>query len=158
MPKDLSDIMREVTELNVKIKQILYHADFEFADDLSEIEFDRTDAEQLFLVDHLRNILTNLEKVSNCIDYLSKPVSIEGILHKNENGYYEVNGKRLPAGRGLDYLATDDYHCIRNENGEFINVPYWRSGRIEHNGNDYYMVGAPTDIKLEGLKIRIKRE
>ena len=30
-------------------------------------------------------------------------------------------------------------------------------GRIEHDGTDYYIVGADKDTKLEGLRVRIRR-
>lgn len=46
MGKHIKDIMAEVADLNIKIKQILYHADFENYDDLSGLEYDKADAEQ----------------------------------------------------------------------------------------------------------------
>ena len=156
MSKHIKDIMNEVTDLNLKIKQILYHCDYEFADDLSCLEYDNTDAEDLLLLDELRQIMSKLDDVSHTLNYFDRPVKAEGILHKNKNGRYEFNGIELSSGCGLEYLTTDDLHSRYDEaSGDYINVPYWCSSRIEHNGIDYYIVGA-IDLKLEGLKVRIR--
>lgn len=37
----------------------------------------------------------------------------------------------------------------------YTNTPYWCASRVEHNGEDYYIVGA-NGVKLEGLRVRIR--
>lgn len=157
MAKNIKDIMNEVSELNLKIKQILHHSDFENYDDLSGLDIDRTNAEELFLIDELYGILDRLSDISHTLNYLDRPVKAEGALHKNANGRYEVKGIELSSGCGIEYLATDDRHCRYNDNDDYVITPYWCSSRIEHNGTDYYIVGANDLDTLENVRVRIRR-
>lgn len=156
MAKNIKDIMNEVSELNLKIKQILHHSDFENYDDLSGLDIDRTNAEELFLTDELYGILDRLSDISHTLNYLDRPVKAEGRLHKNSNGRYELNGHEFSSGCGIEYLADDDRHMTYDESDEYVSVPYWCSSRIEHDGNDYYIVGASKDLELEGLQVRYR--
>lgn len=157
MAKHIKDIMAEVQELNLKIQQIMYHSQFTEYDDLSGLEYDKADAEDLFLLDELQRILSKLEDITHTLNYIDRPIRTEGALHKNANGRYEVNGIELSSGCGIDYLATDDRHCRYNKNDEYVPTPYWCSSRIEHNGKDYYIVGA-TDLEtLENVRVRIRQ-
>lgn len=157
MAKHIKDIMAEVQKLNVEIQQVLYHADFEMYDDLSGLEWDKTDAEQLFMLDELYRILSKLDDVSHTLKYLDRPIKVEGALHKNENGRYEVQGIELSSGCGLEYLSLDDRHCRYNENDEYVPTPYWVTSRIEHDGKDYYIVGADEFETLENVRVRIRK-
>ena len=157
MAKHIRDIMVEVQELNLKIQQIMYHSQFTEYDDLSGLDYDKADAEDLFLLDELQRILSKLEDVTHTLNYIDRPIKTEGALHKNANGRYEVNGIELSSGCGIDYLATDDRHCRYNKNDDYVPTPYWCSSRIEHNGKDYYIVGA-TDLEtLENVRVRIRQ-
>ena len=157
MAKHIKDIMAEVQELNLKIQQIMYHSQFTEYDDLSGLEYDKADAEDLFLLDELQRILSKLEDITHTLNYIDRPIRTEGALHKNANGRYEVNGIELSSGCGIDYLATDDRHCRYNKNDDYVATPYWCSSRIEHNGKDYYIVGA-TDLEtLENVRVRIRQ-
>lgn len=157
MAYKVKDIMNEVAELNNKINLIIQHSDFQNYEDLSGLDIDKTSAEELFLSDELYNILNKLSDVSNAIEYLKKPVHAEGILHKNENGRYEFNDIELSCGYGFEYLASDDRHMRYNEHDDYVTTPYWSYGRIEHDGSDYYIVGADKDTVLEGLRVRIRK-
>ena len=46
--------------------------------------------------------------------------------------------------------------CDSNDDNEWIELPYWCKGRIEHNGKEYYIVGADENVILEGLRVRIR--
>lgn len=157
MAKTVKEIMTELSYLNVSIQKILYHTKFEEYDDLSGLDINKASAEDLYLVDELRGILDKLSDVSRNLNYLEQPIKTEGILHKNRNGRYEFNGIELSSGYPLEYLATDDRHMRYNDNDDYVITPYWRYGRIEHDGNDYYIVGADKDTKLEGLRVRIRK-
>ena len=157
MARNIKEIMDEVQDLNVKIQQVLYHSNFEMYDDLSDVDYDNTNADELFLLDELRDILDKLADVSHTIKYLERPIKVEGALHKNANGRYEVNGIELSSGYGLEYLSLDDRHMRYNDNDDYVSTTYWGYGRIEHDGTDYYIVGADKDTKLEGLRVRIRR-
>lgn len=155
MAKNIRDIFNEIEELNLKIKQILYHSEFDNYDDLSALNYNNSNPDDLLLLDELRSMLTKLEEISHTINYLSRPVKKEGILHKNRNGRYEMNGHEFSSGCGIEYLATDDWHCRYDENGNYVQTPYWCASRVEHNGEDYYIVGT-KNIDLEGLRVRIR--
>ena len=157
MARNIKEIMAEVQELNVKVQQILYHADYEMYDDLSGLDYDNTNADELFILDELRQILYKLDEVSHTLKYLERPIKVEGALHKNANGRYEVQGIELSSGYGLEYLSLDDRHCRYNDNDEYINTPYWVASRIEHNGQDYYIVGAKEFETLENVRVRIRK-
>lgn len=152
MSKHIKDIFNEVEELNLKIKQVLCHAEFENYEDLSALEYNNTNPDELMMLDELRSILTKLEEISHTINYLSRPVNKEGTLHKNSNGRYEMKGHEFSSGCGIEYLA---WHCRYDENDEYVQTPYWCASRVEHNGDDYYIIGA-KDIELEGLRVRIR--
>lgn len=156
MARTIIDIMNELRALNPDIKQILSHADFENYEDLSGIELDRNDAEQLFLLDELQTILSKLDDVSHTLNYLTRPIKAEGTLHKNSNGRYELKGHELTSGSGIEYLTTDDWHMAYNDNDDYVPTPYWKASRIEHNGNDYYIVGADNLDTLENVRVRIR--
>ena len=157
MSKTVKEIMTELSDLNISIQKILYHTEFEEYDDLSGLDIDDTSAEELYLVDELRVILDKLADVSHTIKYLERPIKVEGALHKNANGRYEVNGIELSSGYGLEYLSLDDRHMRYNDNDDYVSTTYWGYGRIEHDGTDYYIVGADKDTKLEGLRVRIRK-
>lgn len=157
MARNIRDIMAEVQELNVKVQQILYHADYEMYDDLSGLEWDKTNADDLFMLDELRQILYKLDEVSHTLKYLDRPIKTEGALHKNANGRYEVQGVELSSGCGLEYVSLDDRHCRYNDNDEYVPTPYWVASRIEHDGKDYYIVGADEFETLENVRVRIRR-
>ena len=157
MARNIKEIMDEVQDLNVKIQQVLYHSNFEMYDDLSGLDYDNTNADELFLLDELRDILYKLADVSHTIKYLERPIKVEGALHKNANGRYEVQGMELSSGYGLEYLSLDDRHMRYNDNDDYVSTTYWGYGRIEHDGTDYYIVGADKDTKLEGLRVRIRK-
>lgn len=155
MSKRIKEIMNEVEELNLKIKQVLYHAEFENYEDLSALKYDNTNPDELMMLDELRSMLMKLEEISYTINYLRRPIKKEGILHKNSNGRYGMKGHEFSSGCGIEYLTTDDWHCRYDENGDYVQTPYWCVSRVEHNGEDYYIVGA-KDVELEGLKVRIR--
>ena len=156
MKRTLTDIMTELKALNPSIKQLLAHADYENYEDLSGLEIDRADAEQLFLLDELQKLLYKLDDVSYTLNYLCRPVKVEGVLHKNSTGRYEVNGYELTSGNGIEYLATDDRHMRYNTNDDYVPTPYWKASRIEHDGKDYYIVGASDLNTLENVRVRIR--
>jgi len=155
MGKKLEEIMNEASELNVRIKQLLYHAEYENDNELSYLTYDKTDPQQLFILDELRMILDRLDDVSHTMNYLDRAVKDVGELHKNSNGRMELNGHEFRSGDGIEYLSCDERHCTYNTENEYVPVAYWKSGTVEHNGSDYYIAGA-SDLTLEGLVVRYR--
>lgn len=78
------------------------------------------------------------------LDKLNKDVKAAGYLEKNVNDRYEVNGMELTSGSYVEfYWADDDGGCY---------VP----SRLEHSGQDYYIVALGRDKLIQGLQVRIK--
>lgn len=152
----LNEIYMKMGELQFKIKSVLYRAEYENYEDLSSVDYDKTDAEQLFLADELTRLLEKLDDVLHTLDYLNRPIKFMGTLHKNQRDRYETeNGHEFTSGCGIEYLSTDDLHCrFDEESKEYVNVPYWCSSRVEHNGTDYYIVGCSDS--LENMKVRYR--
>lgn len=146
--ESLREAMSEMAEINIKIKQVLYHTGYEAYEELREIEVDESDADQLFLLEQLMIILDRLNEVSETLDYLNSPIEVLGVLHKKYNGRYALNDRELTCGCGIEYLAGGD--CEQS-------VERWHYGRIEYCGSDYYIVGASKDLKLEGMQARIRK-
>ena len=116
----LNELVNELYNVNMKIKQIIKAAQYETYDDLSGLNYDSSNPDDAFLITELRGIMDKLETASCNIDYITRPIKGVYTLHKNRSGRYE-----------------------------------WAASRVEHDGDDYYIVGYP-DIKLDGLKIRLR--
>ena len=146
MQKNIYEIFTEVKLLNPKVARVLSLSDFYYYDDLSGVEIDSTDPDQLFLLDELQRIFSDLDSVSQRLTYLSQPIKTEGKLLKQSNGRYAVNGVELTSGCSVEYLSD---HA-----GYEPHQTRWKSSRIEHNGSDYYIVGG--SFSLNGITVRIR--
>lgn len=90
-------------------------------------------------------ILDKLQDVLYEIEYLNKPIVAEGTLYKNEADRYEMNDNYyFTSGSPIEIYIHDSY--------EERNV--WHKSRVEHNGDDYYVVGYKGSI--DGLRARVR--
>lgn len=161
---NVNEIFREARLISSEIEQLLAKTEYVYDNEFQGIIYNENDAEELFVVDELRNYLSKLEEASRIISYLERPIKAEGTLHKGKNGRYSLHsenaqydGYEFTSGTGIEYLAEDDWHAkYDEENDDYINIPYWKAGTVEHNGIDYYIVGSPTDLKMESLRVRIR--
>jgi hypothetical protein len=156
MEKSLDETMKYMTKLQRVIKDLMNYTEFEIYDGLSDYDIDRNNPGELFKMDELQNIMGKLADIESQIRYINAPVRVEGELHKKSNERYEVNGCELTCGCRIEYLRRDRRHETYSNN-EWINLPYWCKGRVEHNGKEYYIVGADENVILEGLRIRIRK-
>lgn len=155
MTASLEELVKEINNLNPAINKILSLYDYG-SDDLSGVEYDENDPEQLFMLDQMHTILEKLGSISHALQYLNRPIKGMGRLQKNSRNRYELpDGYEFTSGYGIEYLATDDRHSVYVEELEdYVNKPYWCASSVEHNGTDYYIVG--TDEELEGLTVRYR--
>lgn len=154
---NINELYQEVRKLNSDIQRIVSSSEIDYYDDMSGVDYNKTNPEEVFLFDELYRIMEKLEEVTHTIKYLEKPIKADGTLHKNANGRYEVQEIELSSGCGLEYLACDEYHEIYCEDtDEYKKVPYWKASRIEHDGKGYYIVGADYD-DLENVRVRIRK-
>lgn len=143
---DLNTVWVKTLDLYWNIKSLVRLSTYEQYDDLSGLEMNNEDAEQLLLLDELRCIMDKLSDVEDRISYLSRPIKETSRLHLNECGKYETKGGHFySCGYGIEALVSDDYH----------DTPRWTRTRVEHNGERYYLVGC-RDVSLDGLTVRVR--
>lgn len=143
---DIKKVFEEAQKLKWNIESLLKLSAFERNGDLSGLNIDYEDSEQLFLTEELREIMEKLSDVSWRLKYLSRPVKEISCLHKNQSGRYETsNGHYYTSGQGIEALVPEGYS----------EVNCWVWTRVEHDGKDYYLVGH-KDVCMDGLTVRIR--
>lgn len=144
--KDLRELLERSQKLNTDIKRLLQESTYLEYDDLSKLDIDYKDAEQLLLQEQLWKVMQELEDASDRLDYLALPIKEVSRLHKNPDGRYETkSGHCFTSGCRVEALISDG----------FREVPYWVRTSIEHNGKDYFLAGY-QEVELEGLKVRLR--
>ena len=145
---DISRILAQATSLQWEIRRLLRVSNFSQYTDLSGLEIDYNDREQLFLLDELRSIMEKLSEVDDALRYINLPVQEVSQLHKNTAGRYETaHGRYFCCGSPIEALVSDDRY----------NVPYWARTRVEHDDTGYYLVGH-RGVSMDGLTVRIREE
>lgn len=92
----------------------------------------------------LFGILDKLGDVLYELEYWNTPVMREGILTKNSSGRYELDGYELSSGCSVEILeAPDEDEPAR-----------WVRTRVEHDGEDYYLVSGHQ--RLLGKRARVR--
>ena len=152
--KTLEELLNEVKRIGRDIRNVQRACGYDDCDDLSRLDIPMSDPDALFLWDELRGVMDKLADAQAAVEYLSSPVQEEGVLRKGKNGRYRLNGTELPCGMPIEILVDDDRHA-QDIDGDYRSVPYWRSGRIEHDNGDYYFTGA-KNMPLKGAKARIR--
>ena len=149
---NINELMKSLSKLNPEFKCLINKTGIDKYDDLSEVEADLDNPEQLFLVEELCSAMKKIYEVSYTISYLEKPIKGEYVLHKNSNGRYECSAHEYTCGNCIEYYAYDNW----NEHYR------WIISSVEHDGDDYYIVGSKSlssdgnAVQLEGLRVRIR--
>lgn len=143
---DINDIFLNLQILNSDIGKLLGNSTINDYSDLSGLEINYQDGQDLFLKAQIQTILNNLLEVHNNITYLSAPIQEVGKLHKNASGRYETEtGYEYYCGSNIEALVEDDWH----------DVPYWVQTRVEASNGQYYLYGY-KDVPMDGLQVRIR--
>jgi hypothetical protein len=153
MERTLQELERRLYALEGSLKSILKYADYENYYDLSGIDYDPRDPDQRLLAHEFRRILDRLEGVQCTLAYLKRPKKAPLPLYKNSRGRYETESREYTSGSGIEYLQEMEAW----PDGEPETVKEWKISRIEHNGQDYYIV-ANGATPLEGLLVRERGE
>lgn len=140
----MSDKLNELLSKSKRLKSNLK----EFYDEIFEIEDGWADvygrnADDQYARNQLHRAAELLRSAYIELDALTSPVDAEGVLIRNSNGRFELEGRELSSGYPIEYLETDDRMSV------------WRRGRIEHYDGDYRIWKRP-DVQLEGLRVRVK--
>ena len=117
----------------------------QYAEYDANISYDEENPEERLIENEIYMILEKSYELRSKISYISAAIKEEGILHKNENGRYELNGHELTCGNCIEVYIFEEC-SYRYE---------WDITRIEHNGQDYYAVGH-SGVCLEGIKARVR--
>ena len=145
---DLQMVLSEAVKLNQRIAQFLKFSTYSDYDDLSGLDIDFADGEQLLLLEELRRITDRLADVQEYISYLTRPVAEESRLSKGTAGKYRTaKGHFYGCRSSIEALVTDEYH----------EVPYWTRTTVEHNGEDYYLVGY-KGLSMDDLRVRVRSD
>ncbi|MEY8233578.1 DUF5348 domain-containing protein [Oscillospiraceae bacterium 50-16] len=146
--KSLSQVMDQSMVLKNEISKLLLASTYKECSDLSALDINYGDSEQLLQLEVLRDIMEKLADIEATLDYMSLPVVEGGQLVKNAVGKYETSsGHVLHAGSMVEALIADGIY----------NVPYWSIDRVEHDGTDYCLV-KNLNTPMDGLAVRIRGE
>lgn len=142
----LNGIFRKIQVLSQNIQGLLKCSTYYDYDDLSGLEINFQDSDELQLWNELRIVMDKLAEVQERVDFLSRPIKAIGTLHKNASGRYETEqGYEFSCGSVIEAYVDDGYH----------DVPYWVRTRIEAENEEYYLYGFKLQ-PLEGLTVRVR--
>ncbi|MBQ1388626.1 MAG: DUF5348 domain-containing protein [Clostridia bacterium] len=130
---------------DLKIEKLLSQSGFDIHNDLYDMECE-SDPDSLMLREELTDVLYHLDIASSILKHLKKKVVGEYTLHKNNNDRYSCAAWEFTCGNRIEFYDYDDD----------LEKYRWYVSRIEHNGNDYYIVGF-RNLSLDGLRIRIRK-
>ncbi|MCC2821034.1 DUF5348 domain-containing protein [Lachnoclostridium pacaense] len=150
----ITDMSDKLNNLNNEIKRILSVSGYEDYNDLSNVDYDNSSSEELLLMDEYNKIVEKLSDVNDTLVYLKRPIEYTGRLYKDSRGRYSIDNYTWTSGSTIEFLCKDDWHD-REVDGEWVNTPYWAISRMEHNGQDYYIVHY-NDMALDGLEVRVR--
>lgn len=153
--KTLKDLQSEMHQLSFQIDKILNYSDYKYADDLSEIKYNKKNADDLLLIDEYRSILEKLSDVQCQLKYLSLPVDFTDKLTIRPDGKYESQDNEVcfSSGSIIEFLTTEE---VMGEDGHFKEVLAWRISHVEYDKDGYYIVGY-KDVNLNGLTVRFRK-
>ena len=144
--KSLVQIMDQAMALKSEISKLLLASTYKECSDLSGLDINYGDSEQLLQLEVLRDITEKLADIEATLDYMSLPVLEGGQLVKNAVGKYTTNsGHVLHAGSMVEALIADGVY----------DVPYWSIDRVEHDGTDYCLV-KNLNTPMDGLAVRVR--
>ena len=145
---DLNMALAEAVKLNQHITQFLKFSTYPQYSDLSGLDIDFDDGEQILIWDELRRITDRLADIQDYISYLTRPVIEESRLNKGTSGKYRTaKGHYYDCTSVIEALVSDEYR----------DVPYRTITTVEHNGTDYYLVGH-KDTPMKGLRVRVRTQ
>ena len=157
--KSLAQIMDQAMALKSEISKLLLASTYKEYSDLSGLDINYGDSEQLLQLEVLRDITEKLAELEEVLIYMNQPVKGSGRLEKCKNGFCELDSKCLfiPGSR-LEVLVTDKEHL----------VPFWGMTKLcyepakdlsmaqEAKDGDIYYFDGYEDVPVEGATIRYR--
>lgn len=151
---ELVELKKEMRKLQDQIKKIMQMTKYQSYDDLSAVEYDHTDPDDLQYIDEYRLALDNLSRINHRLSYMDRPVAYTDTLILRPDGRYGTGSDRFyfTSGTVIEFAYIEE---VQNADG-YEEIPVWTISSVEHNGKDYYIVGYP-DVSMDGLKVRVRK-
>ncbi|MCF6094321.1 DUF5348 domain-containing protein [Microaerobacter geothermalis] len=137
--------MSEIQELKSHIKKLesVFTAALEELEIIEDVDYNILSADERFEFNQIKKIKDRLWTLHHILEYVNMSVTAEGILFKNEAGRYALDEYTyFTCGSDIEVL-------IKDADGE----NYWVKTRVEHDGEDYYLVNFPQ-LSMLGLYVR----
>ena len=132
---DIKSVLNELKAVKDNIEKVTKMVGYAQYEELSNVSINLENENDIFYNDELLITIRRLDKIREDIKYLTTPIKCESSLFKNEGGRYETQyGDVYTSGSMIEYRSYDDW-CHEHS--------FWRKSRIEHNGEDYYIVCEP---------------
>lgn len=151
---ELVELKREMRKLQDQIEKIMQMTKYQSYDDLSAVEYDHTDPDDLQYIDEYRLALDNLSRIDYRLSYMDRSVAYTDTLILRPDGRYGTRNDRFyfTSGTVIEFAYITE---VQNADG-YEEIPVWTISSVEHNGKDYYIVGYP-DVSMDGLKVRVRK-
>lgn len=138
MSNDLKDLLKAGESLLSALQR--FDSEFErFEDSCDTSTLSMEERSQLV---RLRQAHYSMDVTQNMLKGLGKPVRAEGALRKQPHGRYLVEDVELTSGYPLEVYDPED------------DVYY--PTRLEHSGDDYYIVELGREEPIEGKLVRLR--
>ncbi|HHX60322.1 MAG TPA: DUF5348 domain-containing protein [Epulopiscium sp.] len=148
---DLQKVLSELTKITTSVRSVIKQSTYDKYDDLSGLDIDYTDPEQLLLLGQLMSMMDRLDDIKRKVEYLNRPIAYTGALSKNSDDRYELpNGDSFASGYDIEFLLESDH---------FFNIhgaDAWVKTKLEYGEDDYYLFGY-KEIPMVGLMARMRR-
>ena len=146
MIMELKNVQAALERVKDKMKSELYRDGGMI--DGGDIRIDYDNREERYQAEMLSYILEKLSDADYRLEWMAKPIKVEGALIKREDGRYEIEGTDIyfTSGKPIEVLKYD-------ESQEEYD---WVYSRVEHSSEDYYIVTLGKQTKIDGLKVRTR--
>ncbi len=148
MTMTMQNVFERLDSIGRESEKLIEDTGFDLYDGLWENVRHLPDAcDDAFFRHKAEEILGYLSGISRELRYLGKPTHGEHTLEKLPNGRYGYPD----AGNGFRTFTSGS--CLEAKVCDVCGDYRWVESSIEHNGEDYYLVGF-NDLPLEGLAVR----
>ena len=137
--------LADLKAVSYDFKKIARQTGFEEYGDMSHLEVDYDNAEQVFYAHEIHSIIEKIDDMAHRIKYLNRPIIETSTIHLNSDGRYETNsGHTYTSGSGIECLLVD-------EDGEQEWV--WES--VEYSDRYYITCYGNPPLK-SGMTVRLR--
>lgn len=141
---NINDVFEELLKINSQVSKLLKDTGYEDYQELC-VDYKKSNPDECELANELSAVMYKLSDATCKLNYLSRPVKGEAVLHKGVNGRYACELFELTCGCGIEAMVYD----VSNERY------CWVLTSVEAMNGEYYLVGY-KDVPMEGLKVRYR--